>query len=281
MTQALHQTVAAALAEDIGHGDVTTRALVAPGDCCVATLLAKQDGVLSGIAAYRAAFEQLGAEITDWTGLSDGARFSEGDVVARFSGLTLAVLTAERSALNFVQRLSGVATLAAQYTAALDGLPCRVCDTRKTTPLLRHLEKEAVRHGGASNHRYNLADGVLIKENHIAAAGGIRVAVERARAQAHHLLRVEIEVTNLEQLREALDTGADVIMLDNMDNATMAEAVRINRSHGGAPALLEASGNVSLARIRAMAETGVDFISVGAMTHSAPAIDLSLLIKPL
>lgn len=281
MTPSLHQTVAAALAEDIGHGDVTTRALVAPGDRCVATLLAKQDGVLSGMDAYRAAFEQLGAEISDWTGLSDGARFAQGDVVARFSGFTQAVLTAERSALNFVQRLSGVATLAAQYAAALDGLPCRVCDTRKTTPLLRHLEKEAVRHGGASNHRYHLADGILIKENHIAAAGGIRVAVERARAQAHHLMRVEVEVTNLEQLREALDAGADVIMLDNMDNGTMAEAVRINRSHGGAPALLEASGNVSLARIRAMAETGVDFISVGAMTHSAPAIDLSLLIKPL
>jgi nicotinate-nucleotide pyrophosphorylase (carboxylating) len=281
MTQSLYQTVAAALAEDIGHGDVTTRALVAPGDRCVATLLAKQDGVLSGMAAYRSAFDQLGAEIRDWTALSDGDRFAQGDVVARFSGLTQPVLTAERSALNFVQRLSGVATLAAQYTAALDGLTCRVCDTRKTTPLLRHLEKEAVRHGGAANHRYHLADGILIKENHIAAAGGIRVAVERARTQAHHLMRIEIEVTNLEQLREALDAGADVIMLDNMDNATMAEAVRINRSHGGAPALLEASGNVSLERIRAMAETGVDFISVGAMTHSAPAIDLSLLIKPL
>ena len=139
----------------------------------------------------------------------------------------------------------------------------------------------AVLHGGAANHRYNLTDGMLIKENHIAAAGGIRVAIARARAQAHHLLRVEIEVTNLEQLREALDAGADVVMLDNMDNETMAAAVRINRGRPGAPALLEASGNVSLERIRAMAETGVDFISVGAITHSAPAIDLSLLIKPL
>ena len=281
MQYTLHETVAAALAEDIGHGDMTTRALVAPGDRCTATLLAKQAGVLSGMEAYRAAFDQLGAEISDWTGLSDGDRFAHGDVVARFNGATQAVLSAERTALNFVQRLSGVATLAAQYVAALEGLPCRVCDTRKTTPLLRHLEKAAVLHGGAANHRYNLTDGMLIKENHIAAAGGIRVAIARARAQAHHLLRVEIEVTNLEQLREALDAGADVVMLDNMDNETMAAAVRINRGRPGAPALLEASGNVSLERIRAMAETGVDFISVGAITHSAPAIDLSLLIKPL
>jgi nicotinate-nucleotide pyrophosphorylase (carboxylating) len=281
MLHTLHDTVAAALAEDIGHGDITSRALVPPGSRCTATLLAKQGGVLSGMEAYRAAFEQLGAEIQDWTGLDDGDRFAPGDVVACFTGATQAVLSAERSALNFVQRLSGVATLASQYAAALEGLPCRVCDTRKTTPLLRHLEKAAVRHGGAANHRYNLTDGILIKENHIAAAGGIRVAIERARAHAHHLMRVEIEVTNLEQLGEALDAGADVVMLDNMDNETMASAVALNQARTGKGALLEASGNVSLERIRAMAETGVDFISVGAMTHSAPAIDLSLLIHPL
>lgn len=281
MNHAIHESVAAALAEDIAQGDVTTRALVAPGDRCTATLLAKQAGVLSGMEAYRMAFDHLGAEVCDWDGLADGARFARGDVVARFTGGTQAVLTAERTALNFVQRLSGVATQAAEYASAIADLPCRVCDTRKTTPLLRHLEKAAVRHGGGANHRYNLADGLLIKENHIAAAGGIRSAVERARAGAHHLMRVEIEVTNLGELGEALDAGADVIMLDNMDNATMAEAVRINKERNGGKVLLEASGNVSLERIRAMAETGVDFISVGALTHSAPAIDLSLLIKPL
>lgn len=279
MHQTLHDTVAAALAEDIGHGDVTTRALVSPDARCRATLLAKQGGVLSGMEAFRAAFEQLGAGLQEWSAFTDGAPFVSGDVVATFTGATRAVLSAERSALNFVQRLSGVATLASRYSAALEGLPCRVCDTRKTTPHLRHLEKEAVRHGGAANHRYNLTDGILIKENHIAAAGGIRVAIERARLHSHHLMRVEIEVTNLEQLREALESGADVVMLDNMDNATMAQAVHLNRSHGK-PALLEASGNVTLERIRAMAATGVDFISVGAITHSAPAIDLSLLIQP-
>jgi nicotinate-nucleotide pyrophosphorylase (carboxylating) len=191
------------------------------------------------------------------------------------------VLTAERTALNFVQRLSGVATVTACYVAAVEGLNCQICDTRKTTPLLRHLEKEAVGHGGGANHRYNLADGILIKENHIAAAGGIATAIARARAGAHHLMRVEIEVTNLAELGQALEAGADVVMLDNMDNATMAEAVRINQSDNGGRILLEASGNVNLERVRAMAETGVNLISVGALTHSAPAIDLSLLIKPI
>lgn len=281
MNHALQQTVAAALAEDIGQGDMTSRALVPPRDRCTATLIAKQAGVLSGMEAYRTAFDQMGADVMDWEALADGASFVPGDRVARFIGTTQAVLTAERCALNFVQRLSGVATLTARYVTALDGLACRICDTRKTTPLLRHLEKEAVRHGGGANHRYNLADGILIKENHIAAAGGIQTAVDRARAGAHHLMRVEIEVTNLDELREAQDAGADVIMLDNMDNETMAEAVRRNAAHNGGRILLEASGNVSLSRLRAMAETGVNIISVGALTHSAPAIDLSLLIQPV
>jgi nicotinate-nucleotide pyrophosphorylase (carboxylating) len=276
MNHALLETVAAALAEDIGHGDMTTRALAPADGRCVATLLAKQGGVLSGIQCYREAFEQLEADVDGWESLSDGDTFEPGDTVARFEGTTAAVLSAERTALNFVQRLSGVATLTARFVAALDGLACRVCDTRKTTPLLRHLEKEAVRHGGGANHRFNLADGILIKENHIAAAGGIATAVARARAAAHHLMRVEVEVRNLDELAEALDAGAEVIMLDNMDNATLAEAVA--RTAGRA--VLEASGNVTLERIRAMAETGVNFISVGALTHSAPAIDLSLLIRP-
>ena len=281
MNHALQHTVAAALTEDIGQGDLTSRALVPVGDRCTVTLLAKQAGVLSGMEAYRYAFDHCSAAVNDWTGLDDGAPFASGEVVARFTGATRAVLTAERTALNFVQRLSGVATVTARFVAAVEGLNCRICDTRKTTPLLRHLEKEAVRHGGGANHRYNLADGILIKENHIAAAGDIATAVTRARAGAHHLMRVEIEVTNLAELSEALEAEADVVMLDNMDNETMAEAVLINRAHNRGRVLLEASGNVSLERVRAMAETGVDLISVGALTHSAPAIDLSLLIKPL
>ena len=281
MNHALQQTVAAALAEDIGQGDLTSRALVPVADRCTATLLAKQPGVLSGMTAYRYAFDYCGADVDDWSTLDDGSPFAFGEVVARFTGATRAVLTAERTALNFVQRLSGVATVTARYVEAVNGLNCRICDTRKTTPLLRHLEKEAVRHGGGANHRYNLADGILIKENHIAAAGDIAKAIDRARAGAHHLMRVEIEVTNLAELGQALEAGADVVMLDNMDNATMAEAVRINQAHNGGRILLEASGNVNLERVRAMAETGVNLISVGALTHSAPAIDLSLLIKPL
>ncbi len=281
MNHALQQTVANALAEDIGQGDLTSRALVPAGDRCAVTLLAKQAGVLSGMTAFRYAFDYCSANVDEWTGLDDGAPFASGEIVARFTGATRAVLTAERTALNFVQRLSGVATITARFVAALEGLNCRVCDTRKTTPLLRPLEKEAVRHGGGANHRYNLADGLLIKENHIAAAGGIATAIARARAGSHHLMKVEIEVTNLAELGEALEAGADVVMLDNMDNETMAQAVRVNQTHNGGRVLLEASGNVNLERVRSMAETGVDLISVGALTHSAPAIDLSLLIKPL
>ena len=173
--------------------------------------------------------------------------------------------------------VGGIATRTAEFVAAVAGTRATVLDTRKTTPLLRHLEKEAVRHGGGANHRYNLADGILIKENHIAAAGGIATAIARARAAAHHLMRVEVEVRDLDELAQALEAGADVIMLDNMDNDTLAAAVALT----GKRAVLEASGNVTLERIRAMAETGVSFISVGALTHSAPAIDLSLLIRPL
>lgn len=278
----MREIVAEALAEDIGHGDVTTRALV-PDEVgrCTATLIAKQDGVLSGIEVYHKAFEQAGAELPGWTCKVDGDLFAAGETLSTFEGQTAAVLSAERTALNFVQRLSGIATITRQFVEALEGLDCRICDTRKTTPLLRVLEKEAVRHGGGANHRFNLTDGVLIKENHIAAVGGIAEAIQRARAHCHHLCRVEIEVMKLAELEEALTAGADVVMLDNMDLDTMAEAVRINRGWAGGGALLEASGNVTLDRVRAIAETGVDFISCGALTHSAPAIDLSLLIRPL
>jgi len=277
MKFSVEETVAAALAEDIGHGDLTSRSLVPADATCVATLYAKEAGVLSGISVYRAAFRQTGANPTAWEAMADGEAFAAGDVVAQFTGLTRSVLSAERTALNFVQRLSGIATLTRRFVDALGGVPCRVCDTRKTTPLLRFLEKDAVRHGGGANHRFNLTDGILIKENHVAAAGGIAAAIERARAGAHHLMRVEVEVTDLAELAVALEAGADVIMLDNMDLETMAEAVGINSGK----AVLEASGNVTLDRIRAIAETGVDFISCGALTHSAPAVDLSLLIKPL
>lgn len=264
-----------ALLEDIGQGDVTTMATVPEADRCRARLLAKQDGVLSGMDVFRAVFDELNAGIEEWSALSDAARFVRGQEIASFTGLTRAVLSGERVALNFLQRLSGIATLTAAFVAQLNGLPARVCDTRKTTPLLRQLEKQAVVHGGGANHRFALFDGVLIKENHIAAAGGVTQAVQRAIQGTHHLMKIGVEASTLDELDEALAAGADSILLDNMPIEEIAEAVRRTR---GKKVLLEASGNVNLQTVRAIAETGVDLISVGALTHSAPAVDLSLVI---
>ncbi len=281
MNPMIRQTIAAALAEDLGQGDITSTSLVPSDARCTARLIAKQPGILSGIAVYESVFLALEVEMTDWTGGADGDALEPGDVVASFVGRTQAVLSGERTALNFLQHLSGIATLTRTYSDAIGDVDCRLCDTRKTTPLLRPLEKAAVVHGGGTNHRYNLADGILIKENHIAAAGGIETAITRARAGAHHLMKVEIEVRDLDELRQALVAEADVVMLDNMDNEMMATAVALNKELTGGRTVLEASGNVSLTRIRAMAETGVDVISVGALTHSAPSLDFSLLITPL
>lgn len=265
-----------ALAEDVGHEDITTRLTVPESARCQATLVAKQDGVLSGIGVFRAVFGTLRARPRDWEAHADGAPFKTGDTLATFTGATRAVLTGERTAMNFLQHLSGVATLTAAYVRAVKGLDARICDTRKTTPLLRTLEKEAVRDGGGTNHRHGLHDGILIKENHIAAAGGIAQALHSAASGLHHLLKIEIEVTSLDEFEEAVGSGAHVILLDNMDLVDMRRAAEA--AHGKS-ITLEASGNVTLDRVRAIAETGVDLISVGALTHSAPAADLSLLIK--
>ncbi len=270
----LEELVDAALAEDIGPRDITTEATVPADARCEARLIAKQPGILSGIEPFHMAFSLMDAEITDWESLSDGSRVKPGDVVARFKGHTRAVLTAERTAMNFVQHLSGVATLTAKYVEKLEGLNCKICNTRKTTPMMRQLEKAAVVHGGGVDHRFNLFNGVLIKENHITAAGGIREAIQKASRGTHHLMRIAIEVENLREFDEALEAGADVIILDNMDLESMREAVRRAQ---GSRVILEASGNATLDRVRAMAETGVHFISVGALTHSAPALDMSLL----
>lgn len=267
--------VRAALEEDIGREDITTNATVPPEARCEARLVAKQAGVLSGIVPFRRAFELLDADVRNWQSAKDGDRFPTGATLATFNGLTRAVLTAERTAMNLIQHLSGVATLTALYVDTLQGFKCRVCDTRKTTPGLRYLEKEAVAHGGGANHRQTLFHGVLIKENHITAAGGITEAIRKVRGIAPHILRIEVEVGCIEQLREALAAGADIIMLDNMSLEDMAQAAK--EAHG-LKVLLEASGNVTLERLRDIAATGVDFISVGALTHSAPAADFSLLI---
>jgi nicotinate-nucleotide pyrophosphorylase (carboxylating) len=276
MQESMENLVASALLEDVGHEDITTNSVVDADLRCSARLFAKQEGVLSGIQPFRVAFEVMRAEIGQWSSLEDGAAFAKGDLIASFTGKTRAVLTAERTAMNFVQHLSGVATVTRRFVDELQGVDCRVCGTRKTTPLLRHLEKSAIVHGGGATHRHSLFDGVLIKENHVVAAGGIGEAVRRARNYVHHLMRVEVEVRDLDEFDQALASEADVIMLDNMDNETMAEAVRRARGH---KVLLEASGNASLERVRAMAATGVNFVSVGALTHSAPSIDLTLLIE--
>jgi len=262
-----------ALVEDIGQGDITTNATIPPNIRCKARLFAKEDGVLSGITIFRTVFEEAGAEIADWYSLEDGTHFTAGQDVALFSGVTRGVLQGERVALNFVQHLSGVATFTSRFVAEVQDLGVRICDTRKTTPLMRVLEKQAVVHGGGANHRFALFDGVLIKENHITAAGGVREAVTRAIKGTHHLMKVGVEVTSLEEFDEALTCGADAILLDNMNLVEMREAAERVKGH---KVVLEASGNVSIERLRSIAETGVHVISIGALTHSAPAIDLSL-----
>ncbi len=274
--QELKALVRAALAEGIGQGDITTNATIRPDSRCQAWLIAKQDGILSSTKAFRAVFDCLDADIHDWKAIHDGASFERGDRLIEFQGWTAPILTGERVALNFIQHLTGIATFAGEFRKAVEGLPVRLCDTRKTTPLLRKLEKEAVVHGGCTNHRYALFDGVLIKENHITGAGGIRPALERAIKGTHHLMKVGIEVTNIDELHEAIAGGADAVLLDNMSVEMIGEAVKICED---ANVVVEASGNITMENVRAVAEAGVHLISIGALTHSAPAVDLSLIIK--
>lgn len=275
MKSSYETLVREALAEDVGQGDVTTNATIDPKSTCRAVLTAKQDGVLSGMLPFREVFDVLDANITEWSALADGSVFFKGDRIASFCGNTRSVLTGERVALNFLQRLSGVATLTSAFVKAVAGTGAKICDTRKTTPMMRGLQKQAVVHGGGSNHRYALFDGVLIKENHIVGAGGIKEAVTRAIKGTHHLMRIGVEVTNKAELEEAIAAGADAILLDNMTVEQMRESVERVK---GTNLILEASGNITLANVRAIAETGVHVISIGAITHSAPAVDLSLII---
>ena len=264
-----------ALAEDVGSGDVTSLSIVPPGRTISGRYIAKEDGVLCGLEVVARAFALLDASIAFTALAADGDRVRKGDVIATVSGDARAILAGERVGLNLLQHMSGVATQTARAVAAVAGTGAKIVDTRKTTPGLRVLDKYAVRMGGGGNHRFNLADGVLIKDNHIVAAGGIAAAVAAARARAPHSLKIEVEVETLEQLREALEAGADIIMLDNMPTETMREAVRLVAGR----ALTEASGNMgdkTDAELRAVAETGVDLISIGALTHSVKALDISL-----
>jgi nicotinate-nucleotide pyrophosphorylase (carboxylating) len=263
-----------ALEEDLGAaGDVTTQALVPEGARGRAEVWAKEPLVLAGTRAFARVFTRLepGAEVR--FSQPDGARIAGRSVVGSVSASLRTLLVGERTALNILQRTCGIATLAARAADAVRGSKLRILDTRKTSPGMRGLSKEAVRAGGASNHRFGLFDGVLIKDNHLAAVGGdVREALRRARAHAPQLLKIEIEVTRLEQLPEAIAGGADVVLLDNMDDATVAEAVRI----AAGKVQLEVSGNVTLERLPTLAQIGVDFVSMGALTHSARAMDLSL-----
>jgi nicotinate-nucleotide pyrophosphorylase (carboxylating) len=267
-----------ALVEDVGNGDITTLSTVPVEATASGTLLAKEAGVLSGVDVAEAVFAIVDPEIAFEAACRNGDRIDVGDTVARLSGRARSMLTAERTALNIMQRLSGVATTTARYVAAAEGTRARIVDTRKTTPGLRMLEKRAVLHGGGANHRFGLADGVLIKDNHLAAIGGdhpVRDAVRSARALAPHTMKIEVEVTTLDQMDEALEAGADIVLLDNMSTETMAEAAR--RRDATAPGvLLEASGGITLERIPEIAATGVDLISAGALTHSSKALDISL-----
>ena len=267
------ELVRAALVEDIGPGDVTTMLCVPAGTTATATVLAKQAGIIAGLAVGALAFRLLDPNV-QWEALvKDGTRVGEGRTpLAVVTGDARALLTAERVALNFMQRLSGVASLTAKYAALTAGTSARIVDTRKTTPGLRALEKYAVRAGGGFNHRLGLYDAVLIKDNHIKAAGGIGSAVAGAKAHIPHTMKIEVETDTLGMVQEALDAGADIILLDNMDTETMRRAVEMI----GGRAITEASGNLSEARIAAVAATGVDVLSVGALTHSAPALDISL-----
>jgi nicotinate-nucleotide pyrophosphorylase (carboxylating) len=264
-----------ALREDIGPGDITTESVVPEEASCTADIVAKQELVLAGILIIREAFRQLDPWVQYTPLAHDGDRIQRGAPIAHVSGRTRALLSGERVALNLLQHLSGIATYTAQFVEKLKGLKAEVLDTRKTLPGLRALEKYAVRMGGGRNHRFALYDGVLIKENHIASAGGIIKAVAGIRKKAHPLLKIEVETRNLDEVREALAAGPHIIMLDNMPLEMMKQAVGLIAGR----ALVEASGNVTLETVHAIGETGVDFISSGSLTHSAPAADISMLVQ--
>jgi nicotinate-nucleotide pyrophosphorylase (carboxylating) len=279
--ESLQEKVARALAEDVGPGDVTTAATVPADARARARIVQKQPGVAFGFDAVEEALRQCGVEHVDRLVVEGQWRDAVPAEVALASGPAAALLVAERTALNFLGHLSGIATLTARFVEAVAGTGARILDTRKTTPGLRALEKAAVAAGGGVNHRLGLHDAILIKENHIALAGGVAKAIYLAR-KAQPQLPIEVEVRDLDEAAYALGTGAERLLLDNMDLETLRGAVELREqnSGGGEGPALEASGGVDLATVRAIAETGVDFISIGALTHSAPSLDFSLLLEP-
>jgi nicotinate-nucleotide pyrophosphorylase (carboxylating) len=261
-----------ALAEDIGPKDITTENLVSADETGSARIVAKEPLVLAGLEVAKRVFELFGTPMRFVSTFCDGDEIRKGDVVLEIEGSMRTLLMGERTALNFLQHLSGIATLVRSWVHALGSSRTKLVDTRKTTPGMRFLEKYAVRAGGAWNHRMGLYDGVLIKDNHIAAAGGIAPSIEKIRREVSHLVKIEVEVSNLDQVREALKAGADVIMLDNMDLEQIREAVALI----GRRVPVEVSGNVTKERLAALAQAGVDIISSGMLTHSARSVDLSM-----
>ena len=271
---AVRRLIELALDEDLGRGDATTAATVGDADtAAVAMLNARAAVTVFGLDVAAAVFAMVDPRIAVEHHVADGARVEPGAKLLTARGPAAQILMAERTALNFAQRLSGVATAATRYAEAVAGTGCRVVDTRKTTPGFRVLEKAAVLAGGCSNHRFDLGSGILIKDNHIVACGGVRAAVERARLRAPHSLRIECEVTELDELRDALDAGAEIVLLDNMTPAQVKVAAAAAHARG---VKVEVSGGITLATVRAYAEAGADLISVGALTHSAGAVDLGL-----
>jgi nicotinate-nucleotide pyrophosphorylase (carboxylating) len=271
LAEEILNTIRNTLVEDIGPGDVTTNSIVAAEVTAKARIIAKQNGVVAGLSIAQAVFLMLDGEMHLASNVSDGTKATSGQTLIELQGSARAILTGERTALNFLGRMSGIATLTNQFVAAIAGTKATILDTRKTAPGLRKLDKLAVQHGGGGNHRAGLYDMVLIKDNHIDSAGSIRDAVRLVRA-SNDDLEIEVEAKSIKEVQEALDCGVKRILLDNMSLAEMREAVAINEGR----AKLEASGNITLRNVREIAETGVDFISVGALTHSAPAFDVSL-----
>jgi len=264
-----------ALQEDIGHGDITSLSIIPENQNATATVIAKEDFLLAGMPFFQRVFQLIDSDVQFRSLKRDGTRIRSGQIIARIRGRARSLLTAERTALNILQRVSGIATLTERFVREIKGLGAEITDTRKTMPLMRIMDKYGVRVGGGRNHRFGLYDGILIKDNHIALAGSIQKAVRMARKNAHHLLKIEVEVDTIEAVEEALKAGADAIMLDNMGMETIKKAVDIIRTKRP-EVMIEVSGSVSLDNVREIAECGVDLISIGALTHSARAVDISI-----
>lgn len=269
----VEEAVRNALLEDLGRaGDITSHATIAPEKQATAILTSREDGVLAGLDFVRAAFTQIDPSLDVSIAVTDATRITAGQAIARISGNARSILSAERVALNYLMVLSGIATYTARFADKIAHTEAKICDTRKTMPGMRSFAKYAVRCGGGANHRFGLDDAVLIKDNHIAVAGGVKQAIEAARCFVGHLVKIEVEVDTLEQMKEALSVQADVILLDNMRPETLVKAVEINAGR----AKLEASGNINFDTVKAVAETGVDYISTSKITMSAPTLDVGL-----